>query len=213
MKNVLANVVGFLKDLFEILVRMYQISLGPLKRNHIQLKAHAIVSGITTVLTLGIISKVLMGPSMIRTGIIYFALSMEKRTILAWSSEFGWDPWLSDRYHSLTSFKEDFIATNNFARFLSNLASNGIILKIVQIAFMLFCFLCIFYMAYVAYKCISHLVWAIRNMPFEQEMIAEKRVINRRKSTAKAKVINIRSIRQKEEKAKIKTSSKTKKRA
>lgn len=200
VKKVFVGIAEFFGDLLILIVRFFQIALGAQKRRGIALKAHAFSSFVAGLLTCGVIAKLLNG-SMIFTGIQYFVASVEKHLAIAWAAEGDWYHWMTrDRYLYFKAFKEDLIANDKFASFLSDLATKGFASKVLQVVLILLCVAAMLYLISVVYRCISHLVWAIRNIPNEKEMIKAEQEARARRRAAKerrhtAKVIDISDFR------------------
>ncbi|MBR1540294.1 MAG: hypothetical protein IJ629_03880 [Clostridia bacterium] len=183
--GVVEKVWDFICDLIKIVVCVYRVALSGKKEKY-NLKARAYCSLAAALATLGVIIKLAFG-SFIRSGVIYGLYSIEKRIAIAWGSSAGdWaHPMSGGRYLVFKALKEQLIATDGFAKFLNDLAGNGVFSKIVQIALIILCFAAVIYLAHIVYRCVENFVWSIKTMKVKKE----KRAQARRKAAATKRTV------------------------
>lgn len=159
--RVLSWVWNFVCDVIEVIVNCFKMVFHP---RRYALKAKIIGLPIAFVLTVVAFTKVVFN-SIIGSGMLYGIMSIQKRIGILWASEGDWGHWMSGgRYLAFKTLKEDLIANDKFASFLSSLAGHGPALKIVQLTIITLCFAAVFFLIYVTCKCVCTFVQTIKAM-------------------------------------------------
>lgn len=172
--RVLNWVWNFLCDLVEIVIVCFKMIFNP---RRYALKARIIGLPIAFVLTVVTFTKVVFN-SIIGSGMLYGIMSIQKRIGILWASEGDWGHWMSGgRYLLFKSLKEDLIANDKFASFLSSLAGHGPALKIVQVTLIMLCFAAVIFLIYVACKCVCTFVQTIKTMNARKRQKSAKTVV------------------------------------
>ena len=124
-------------DILEFLGMVFKVGFSGTAKKF-NTKAKCVCGFIATTLTF-IVTKVLLN-TWVGAGLQYGIASIQKRLAIWWASEGDWSHWMTGgRYSFFKVFKEELIASNGFARFLNNLAGNGVMAKLLQIFLILVC--------------------------------------------------------------------------
>lgn len=135
-----------------------------------KLKKYLVCNVITSVMTGGIVAHTIAKSSLLWTGSVYTFCSIQKRLAIIWADIIGWDNWVSGvRYSLFEAIKEDYIAKNKFAMFISDLAGNGVVAKVFQVVILVFCLAAFILLVMAFLKCLDHIGWSIKVMVMEKK--------------------------------------------
>jgi len=131
-----------------------------------KVKKYLACNGMTGFVTGLVLTSTVLSGSLLWTGAIYAFASIQKRMAILWAETLhvGWDGLSGLRFGLFEHIKDELIAGNRFATFLSNLAERGVIAKVFQIGILGVCLIAFVALLWIFLRSLDHMAWAIRSL-------------------------------------------------